>query len=382
MKLCCLLRSVCLFCVSESEKKRACLLSLFRHKKNQSMKIFVFWLQCLAPKPECTFKKRTVCPLCSLSRAEKRVSAVRCWWRCGVTLFASWYTCTLTSTLLLIHNIRRVKFFLAPNAHKNTPRVCVCVWVLFWLVSAVLQVALQVHPSTPGTLTCSRACTDKPSRARGHSPSSPRSCCCLLYPWSTAHSSPSSRRSETASASSQVSCLSPWWSGRRTTCCPRRCGGTSCSSSGVRHREEAPVAVAAAGDPGAAAAAAAAGGDGAAGAGDGDAHRFRPDTGNHCRARAVSAPRTLQSPPPTGRGYWWTRRFLPAPAAPTGPGRMCWSWPGRWAPVGAAARCRTAGGREAQIPGLSQPVVVLVPQPCQGQTVSHCHAEAHIQNIY
>lgn len=60
--------------------------------------------------------------------------------------------------------------------------------------------------------------------------------------------------------------------------------------------------MAAAGDPGAAAAAAA-GGDGAAGAGDGDAHRFRPDTGNHCRARAVSAPRTLQSPPPTGRGY-------------------------------------------------------------------------------
>lgn len=76
----------------------------------------------------------------------------------------------------------------------------------------------------------------------------------------------------------------------------------------MRHQEEAPVAEAAAGDSGAAAAAAAAaaaGGDGAAaaGAGDGGAHRFRPDTGSHCRAQAVSAPRTLQSPPPTGRGY-------------------------------------------------------------------------------
>lgn len=74
----------------------------------------------------------------------------------------------------------------------------------------------------------------------------------------------------------------------------------------MRHQEEAPVAEAAAGHSGAAAAAAASGGDGAAaagaGAGDGDAHWFRPDTGSHCRAQAVSAPRTLQSPPPTGRG--------------------------------------------------------------------------------
>lgn len=253
-------------------------------------------------------------------------------------------------------------------------------WVPPSVCDGVFSFGLVAVKGIKGYLVRAHAHTgNKPSRARRHSPSSPRSCYCLPCPWSKAHSSPSSRKSETASASSRVSCLSPWWSGQRTTCCPRRCDGTSCSSSGrsrprVRRQEEAPVAEAAAADPGAAAAA----GGGGGGGDDVDAHSFPPDTENHCRAQAVSAPHTPHSPPPTSRGYWRTRRFLPAPAAPRVPGRMCWSWPGRWAPAGAAAKCRTAGGREAQIPGLYRPAVsvVAVPRTCQESnrlSLSHSH---------
>ena len=202
-----------------------------------------------------------------------------------------------------------------------------------------------------------------------HSPSSPLSCCCLPYLWSKARSSPSSRKSETESASSQVSCLWLWWSGRRTTCSPRRCGGTSCFSSVRRcccpeeRRPERGPAERASEDRGAAAAA---GGDGG-GAAAVEGHNSPLDTESH------SAPHTLHSPPLTSRGCWWSRCFLRAPAALRGPGRRCWSRLGRWAPGGAAARCRTAAEREARIPGLFRPAAV--PQPCLCQT--HCHRHSH-----
>lgn len=163
------------------------------------------------------------------------------------------------------------------------------------------------------------------SLARRHSPSSPRNCCYLLCPWSRARSWPSSRRSARASASSRVSSRSPWWSGQRTTCCPRRYGGTSCSSSAVQHQEEVPVAEAAAAAPGAAAA------DGDDGEGeeeeDDGVNERRSPPGNHCGSQLASA-RILHSPLLTGRGLRWSPWFLRAPAAQTGPGRMCWSWPG------------------------------------------------------
>ncbi len=61
----------------------------------------------------------------------------------------------------------------------------------------------------------------------------------------------------------------------------------------MRRREEAPVAEAAAADSGAAAAAA----EDDGGVGDVDAHISPPDSEHHCRALAVSARHTLQSPP-------------------------------------------------------------------------------------
>lgn len=65
----------------------------------------------------------------------------------------------------------------------------------------------------------------------------------------------------------------------------------------MRRQEEAPVAEAAAEDPGAAAE------EDDGGDGDADAHSFPPGTENHCRTPAVSALRTLHSPPLTNRGY-------------------------------------------------------------------------------